>query len=175
MRPEAPVWSTPTIGLGFASVRAAAGSGAASTAAATPSQSLRIPQDSATGSGPLPVASTQPARIRAKPTSIPALRCSLRIATPSTAATAGLTYVITVARTGPTSAISAKKTRNASAVHTTASPTTDSTTCADGIVAGHLTAANGAYRTAAITSDAATTPSAGTSFKRRERMIGPIA
>src|SRR4051812_47782782 len=173
MCPDEPVWTTPIIG--FTPECAAAGSGAARIAAATPNQSLRILQDSATGSGPLPVASTQPARISAKPTSIPALRCSLRMVTPSTAATAGLTYVITVARTGPTSAIKAKKTRNASAVQTTASPSTDSTTCDEGTVDGQRIAANGAYRTVAITSEAATTPSAGTSLSRRERMIGPIA
>jgi len=43
---------------------------------------------------------------------------------------------MTVARTGPTSAISAKKMRNAAAEQTTARPTTDSTTCADGMLPG---------------------------------------
>src|ERR671937_746845 len=55
---------------------------------------------------------------------------------------------MTVARTGPTSAISAKKSRNAAAEQTTARPTTDSTTCADGICPGHRNAASGAYATA---------------------------
>lgn len=43
---------------------------------------------------------------------------------------------MTVARLGPTSAISSKKTTKASAVHTTASPTTDQTTFADGHSSG---------------------------------------
>ena len=76
-------------------------------------------------SAPDPVASTQPPSTSAKPTIIPAVRCSPSTATPSTAATAGFTYVITVARTGPTSAIRAKKTMNASAVQIVASPITE--------------------------------------------------
>jgi hypothetical protein len=68
---------------------------------------------------------------------------SERITTPSTAATAGFTYVITVARTGPISAISAKKSRKASAVQTTASPTTEPTAAADGSICGRLKATTG--------------------------------
>ena len=64
--------------------------------------------------------------------------------TPRTAATAGLTYVITVARTGPISAISLKKRMNASAVQMTASVTTEATTSKDGNVDGRENAANGA-------------------------------
>ena len=59
---------------------------------------------------------------------IPTVNGSSRIATPRSAATAGFTYVITVARTGPTSAISAKNSTNASAVQTTASVSTDAIT-----------------------------------------------
>src|SRR5439155_17425752 len=108
-------------------------------------------------SGVRPVARTEPARTSAKPSSIPVVRCSFSRSTPTTAATAGFTYVITVARTGPTSAISAKKTRNAAAEQTTARPTTDSTTCAEGMLPGHRIAASGAYATAESASDAATT------------------
>src|SRR5205823_4583912 len=95
--------------------------------------------------------------------------------TPRRPATAGLMYVITVARAGPTSAISAKKTRNASAVQTTARPATDSTTCADGVDDGQRVAANGAYTSAVSASDAATTPSAGSPPRLRDRITGPIA
>src|SRR5206468_10770960 len=131
--------------------------------------------DSATTSGLRPVASTQPTSTRANPITMPVVMCSPRTATPRTAATTGLTYVITVARTGPTSAMSAKKSKKASAVQTTARPTTDSSTCADGLEAGQCVAANGAYTIAEIASEAATTPSAGTSLSLRERMIGPTA
>ena len=75
---------------------------------------------------------------------MPAVTRSSSSTTPSTAATAGLTYVITVARSGPTSAISAKKMRKAAAEQTTARPATDSTTCADGIADGQWVAASGA-------------------------------
>lgn len=53
-----------------------------------------------------------------------------------TAATAGLTYVITVARTGPISLMSSANTRKAAAVHTTARAITAATTSAEGHVAG---------------------------------------
>jgi hypothetical protein len=51
--------------------------------------------------------------------------------------------VITVARTGPASAISWKKRTNASAVQTTASPTIDATTLASGTCVGKLNTAIG--------------------------------
>src|SRR5205823_11051378 len=104
---------------------------------------IATPYGPGTASGLRPVASTEPARTSAKPATIPIVSLSLRSNTPTTAATAGLTYVMTVARTGPTSAMSAKKTRNAAAEQTTARPTTDSTTCADGIFAGQCVAASG--------------------------------
>ena len=78
------------------------------------------------------VASTEPASTRTKPMPIPTVKSSPSTRTPSTAATAGLTYVMTVARTGPISAISAKKTRNAIAVQTTASTRIDASASADG-------------------------------------------
>ncbi len=51
---------------------------------------------------------------------------------------------MTVARTGPTSPIRAKKRMKARAVQTIARPMTDSTTCADGIEVGQRNAASGA-------------------------------
>lgn len=69
------------------------------------------------------VASTEPSRISAKPVAVARVNASSSTSTPSSTATAGLTYVITVARTAPTSAISAKKSRKATAVHSTASTT----------------------------------------------------
>src|SRR3954451_5507268 len=64
----------------------------------------------------LRVASTEPPRMRANPTPVVTVKRSSRNVTPSATATAGLTYVITVARAGPTSAMSWKKSRNATAV-----------------------------------------------------------
>jgi len=52
---------------------------------------LRGGQDSATASGLRPVASTQPVSMSAKPSTMPAVRCSPSKDTPKTAATAGLT------------------------------------------------------------------------------------
>src|SRR5207245_1880818 len=71
------------------------------------------------------VASTDPARTSGNPTAMPAVNRSPSTATPSAIATAGLTKVMTVARDGPTSAINAKNTRNATAVQTSARPRTD--------------------------------------------------
>jgi hypothetical protein len=56
---------------------------------------------------------------------MPSVSGSSSTSAPSTIATAGFTYVITVARAGPTSAMSAKNTMNAAAVHNTPSPTID--------------------------------------------------
>jgi len=51
---------------------------------------------------------------------------------------------MTVARTGPTSPMSAKKIRKASAVHTTARVRTSSNTVPDGIARGSCGTASGA-------------------------------
>ena len=83
--------------------------------------------------------------------------------------------MITVARTGPTSAINAKKQTNATAVHTTASPTTEPIAFADGVSAGRLKAAIGTYATAVTASEAAITPSAGRPESQRWRIAGPTA
>jgi hypothetical protein len=100
---------------------------------------------------------------------------SFRIATPSTAATAGLTYVKTVARTGPTSAISAKKITKASAVQTMLRPSTDAITRPAGTSVGKLVAAIGTYASAVIPSEAAITPNGGRSARKPARIAGPTA
>jgi hypothetical protein len=105
---------------------------------------------------------------------MPAVNRSPRTATPSAIATAGLTNVMTVARDGPTSAMSAKNTRNAVAVQTRASATTDAAAFA-GTDVGHDTAAAGAQASALITSDAVTTLTAGRSASRRDSSCGPAA
>jgi len=81
--------------------------------------------------------------------------------------------VITVARTGPISAIKAKKRRKATAVQTTARPSTDPITFPDGSVAGKLNAAMGANTTPVTASEAAITPSTGRSESQRWRITGP--
>ena len=60
------------------------------------------------------------------------VRLSPSTSTPRAMATAGLTYVMTVALAGPTSAMRAKKTRKASAVQMRARPSTESQASADG-------------------------------------------
>src|SRR5262245_26033275 len=106
---------------------------------------------------------------------MPAVKLSPSTATPSTAATAGLTYVITVARTGPISAMRAKKMRKASAVQTTARVTTDATTDADGELPTPANAVIGTYARAVTPSEAQTTPSGGRSASHRCRITGPTA
>src|SRR4029453_18493742 len=88
-------------------------------------------------------ARTSAASTSTKPRPIPTVKGSPRIVTPSTAATAGLTYVIAVERTGPISAIRAKKSKNAIAVHTTASVTIDAPASGDGVSSGRRNAAIG--------------------------------
>jgi len=105
---------------------------------------------------------------------MPVVNRSPSTATPSAIATAGLMNVNTVARDGPTSAMSAKKTRNAAAVHTRASATTEATAFAE-TDAGHETAAAGAHASELSASDAATTVTAGRSASRRVRISGPTA
>ena len=84
-------------------------------------------------------------------------------------------YVITVARTAPTSAISAKKSTNAIAVQTTASARTDQTALAGGASLGRLARANGTKASAVTASDTEITPSAGRSARYRWRITGPTA
>src|SRR5262249_58556149 len=78
------------------------------------------------------VASDNPRTMSRKPTPAPRVNGSPSRATPSARATAGLTYVIAWARSGPTSAIRAKKTRKARAVQTTPKMATETSTWAEG-------------------------------------------
>src|SRR5882757_9762963 len=79
------------------------------------------------------VASAEPRITSAKPIPIATVNVSLSTNTPSTAATAGLTYVITVARTGPISSMRAAKTRKPAAVGTIARMAIDARTFGDGM------------------------------------------
>ena len=83
--------------------------------------------------------------------------------------------MITVARTGPTSPISAKKTRKASAVQTTASVRTDANAAKEGVSSGTRVAANGRYTIAVRRSETAITPRAGKPESQRWRIAGPTA
>src|SRR5262249_55640995 len=122
-----------------------------------------------------PVASTEPTRISTNPATIGSVSGSPRNATPSATATAGLTYVMTVARTGPTSSIRAKKTRNATAVHTTASTRTAASTVGAGHRPGNCARPTGRYSTVVTARETATTPSPGRQDRLRARMNGPSA
>src|SRR5438445_3055607 len=117
--------------------------------------------DSLVDGGALRVARIEPRTMRTKPIAMPSVNGSPRSATPSARATAGFTYVITVARGAPTSATRAKNRTNASAVQTTPSTATASSTDAEGSVAGSCASPNGAYATAVTPRDAATTPREG--------------
>ncbi|MCF1647435.1 hypothetical protein L0M19_19655 [Streptomyces indiaensis] len=75
---------------------------------------------------------------------MPSVSFSSRKIAPAATATAGLTYVITPARVGPTSLISSRKATNAIAVHTTPRPASAARTSPDGMVAGLVRMAAGA-------------------------------
>src|SRR5712692_535167 len=75
---------------------------------------------------------------------------------------------MTVARTGPISAMRAKKMRNASELQTSASTATDSSTPVLGMARGHCSAATGAYATAHRAS-AAISARGGQPVARRSR------
>nr|WP_263579023.1 hypothetical protein [Streptomyces sp. PSKA30] len=90
------------------------------------------------------MARTEPARIRAKAAAMPAVSSSSRNRAPAATATAGLTYVITVARVGPTSLISSMKATKATAVQMTPRAARAVRASADGSATGHVAAAAGA-------------------------------
>nr|WP_286257141.1 hypothetical protein [Streptomyces graminofaciens] len=69
---------------------------------------------------------------------------SSRNSAPAATATAGLTYVITVERVGPTSLISSRKATNATAVQMTPRPARESRTDVEGISVGRVAAAGAA-------------------------------
>src|SRR4051795_4935342 len=126
------------------------------------------------GSRP-PVDSQEPARISSSPATALGPRCSPSSATPSATATTGFTYVITVARPGPTSPISAKNNRKASALHATPSTSTERIVWPDGVEAGAEISANGASTSAEMPIEPVTGPSAYMSRKRSLMIIGPAA
>ncbi|MCF1593875.1 hypothetical protein L0P92_09875 [Streptomyces muensis] len=90
------------------------------------------------------MARTEPARIRAKDAAIVGVRRSSRKSAPAATATAGLTYVITVARVGPASLISSRKATKAIAVQITPSAANAVRASAEGTVVGQVSAAAGA-------------------------------
>nr|WP_143670021.1 hypothetical protein [Streptomyces sp. Ag109_G2-15] len=75
---------------------------------------------------------------------MPEVRGSFRKRAPAATATAGLTYVMTVERVGPTSLISSRKATKASAVQMTPRPAREARTWPDGTVDGQVAAAAGA-------------------------------
>jgi hypothetical protein len=90
---------------------------------------------------------------------------SFRTATPATAATAGFMYVKASPRTGPASAMRAKKSRNATEVQTTESPATEAITRPEGTSVGRLHHAIGTYAIADRASAVAGTPRGGRSLR----------
>ncbi|WLW55518.1 MULTISPECIES: hypothetical protein [Streptomyces] len=80
--------------------------------------------------------------MKARPT--PSVSDSSRNSAPAATATAGLTYVKTVARVGPTSLISSRKATKANAVQITPRPTSAVRTWAEGTEDGQVSAAAGA-------------------------------
>ncbi|WGD43249.1 hypothetical protein PYS65_25720 [Streptomyces cathayae] len=83
-------------------------------------------------------------RIRAKAARTVAVRDSPRRSTPAVTATAGLTYVMTVARVGPASLISSRKATKAIAVQTAPRPARAVSAPAEGSSAGRVSTAAGA-------------------------------
>ena len=82
------------------------------------------------------VARIEPRTMSTKPIAMPSVNGSPSHATPNPIATAGFTYVITVARGAPASAMSAKNTTNPSAVQTTPSTITANRADVDGRAEG---------------------------------------
>src|SRR5579859_7345764 len=89
------------------------------------------------------VARTEPDRIRAKAIRMSGVSGSPRMPAPRATATAGLRKVMTVARAGPTSAMSMKNRMSAAAVHTAASTAREASTRAGGSACGRLVMATG--------------------------------
>ena len=77
------------------------------------------------------MARIEPSVTSPKPAIIAGVSVSFSTTTPSKAATAGLMYVMTVDRTGPTASISAANTKNAIAVQTIASVAIDPMTAGE--------------------------------------------
>src|SRR5436309_12325076 len=95
--------------------------------------------------------------------------------TPSVTATSGLTYVITLSRLGPASAISRKNTTSPSAVHTTPRTAIQPSASSGGAPSGGAITAAGVSATAAAPSATATGPIGSSVDSRRSMMIGAVA
>nr|WP_219933864.1 hypothetical protein [Streptomyces sp. Act143] len=106
---------------------------------------------------------------------MPSVSSSPRNSAPAATATAGLTYVNTVARVGPTSLISSRNATKASAVQIAPRATSAVSTDADGIDDGHVAPAAGAYTTAASARQGAVSWRVGTSFSQRAAIRGAVA
>nr|WP_239149121.1 hypothetical protein [Streptomyces sp. SID12501] len=106
---------------------------------------------------------------------MPTVSGSSRNTAPAATATAGLTYVNTVARVGPTSLISSRNATKARAVQTTPRTARASSTCVDGSVSGRVITAAGAYTSAASARHGAVRWSDGTSFRWRATISGAEA
>nr|WP_244187932.1 hypothetical protein [Streptomyces regalis] len=103
------------------------------------------------------------------------MRGSSRNSAPAATATAGLTYVKTVARVGPTSLISSRKATKAAAVQITPRAARAARTSAEGTEAGQVSAAAGTYTSAASVRQAAVSWRDGTSLSRRAAISGAVA
>ncbi|MDX2827555.1 hypothetical protein PV416_42490 [Streptomyces ipomoeae] len=103
------------------------------------------------------------------------MRGSPRKRAPAATATAGLTYVKTVARVGPTSRISSRKATKASAVQITPRPAREARTGPEGIVLGQVRAAAGAYTIAVRSRTGAISCSVETCFRWRAMIRGAVA
>src|SRR2546422_5311292 len=120
-----------------------------------------------------PVDSHEPPRISTNPASDVGPRCSSSTTTPSSTATSGLMYVITLARLGPASAMSRKNTTSPAAVQTT--PSTAMAHNADaGIACGGLTNTAGGRATVDSVRLAATRPRGARSAKRGATINGAL-
>nr|WP_229858965.1 hypothetical protein [Streptomyces poonensis] len=121
------------------------------------------------------MASTEPVRISAKAVRTVGVRASSRNRAPTATATAGFTYVMTVARVGPISLISSRKATNATAVHSTPRPAREARVSADGGEVGQVIAAGTAYTRAASVRHAVVSCSEETFFRWRAAISGAIA
>ncbi|WAX80353.1 hypothetical protein HUV60_024550 [Streptomyces sp. KMM 9044] len=90
-------------------------------------------------------------------------------------ATAGLTYVMTVARAGPASLISSRKTTNATAVQTAPGAAREIGAPAEGSSAGLVSTAAGAYTSAASVGQTAVSWRDGTCSRWRAATSGARA
>src|SRR5256885_76812 len=114
-----------------------------------------------------PVETHDPTRIKPKPATETRLSRSPRATTPTTSATSGFTYVITLARLGPASAINRKKTSNPAAVQMMPSTAIAIRADTDGSWPGNVAIAGGSSATGAINKLAVTGPHRARSEIRR--------